>query len=415
MTDLPVLQPKVAIIGGGPAGLNAATVLAGKHGIETLVVEREKEAGGIPRHADHPGYGIRDRKSFSFGPKYAKNLVKEATEAGAEIRTRVQVTGWADDNTLVATSPEGRILIRPDVFLFATGARERPRPARMIPGARVEGIYTTGQLQNAVHIHNQKIGTKAVVVGAELVSWSAVLTLKEAKVDTVALVSKYDRPESYALFNTPGKILFQTKVLTKSEVVRVNGKGRVSSVDVQRPDGSVENIECDTVVFTGDWIADNELLRMAGIELDPKSTGALVDENMQTSKPNVFAVGNLNHPVETADVVSLEGQFVATRIIEYLAGKAEQTQSVRINAGEGLKWVSPGIIHPGGREPARGRLVAWAETLNLTPKVTVSQGGREIKSMRPPWPASPGRAFRIPSHLLADVKPGAGDVTIDLS
>ena len=111
-----LLTPRVAIVGGGPAGLSAAARLARVADGDVLVLDREREAGGIPRHADHPGYGIRDRKRFLSGPAYARLLVKDALAAGANISTQTTVTGWEDEATLVATGPQGRLLIRPEVF-----------------------------------------------------------------------------------------------------------------------------------------------------------------------------------------------------------------------------------------------------------------------------------------------------------
>ncbi len=284
-----ILSPKVAIIGGGPAGLSMAARLAGRVDGEVLVVDREAKAGGIPRHADHPGYGIRDRQRFMTGPAYARVLVAEALQAGAQIRTRTCVTGWDDEDTLVATTPDGRVRLRPEVTVFATGARERPRPARMIPGDRAPGVLTTGQLQNLVHLKHMKPGTRAVIVGAELVSWSAALTLQEAGCRPVALISQYPRAESYALFSGPGRLMFRTKVVSQSRVVAVHGRGRVSAVEVEDlVTGQRSRIDCDTVVFTGDWIPDHELLRMAGVAIDPASGAPIVDAAMRTSSAASF-------------------------------------------------------------------------------------------------------------------------------
>lgn len=414
-TEVEHLNPTVAIVGGGPAGLSAAAELAAKLPGEVLVIEREKEAGGIPRHSNHPGYGIRDRKSFLSGPKYAKKLVHEAVAAGARLWTSAQVTGWARPGTLEVTSPRGLAEVTPKVTILATGARERPRPARMVWGDRPAGIYTTGQLQNAVHLYHQSIGRRAVVVGAELVSWSAVLTLREAGCKTVALVSQYPKAESYALFSGPGRILFQTKVITNSKVVAVEGRPRVEAVVVENTQtGERSRIDCDTVVFTGDWIPDYELVWAGGIKKDPVTGSPVVDNMMRTSNPGVFAVGNLNHPVETADVVALEGRFVADQVLAYLHGDPEPNEGVELRVDAPLLWVSPSRYIPNGPAPARGKLVSWVDRLLIAPTIEVRQDGRLLASVRSPWPANPGRAFRIPSSLLRNVRADRGPVTISL-
>lgn len=407
-----VQTPTVAIIGGGPAGLSVAKQLAAA-GVEVTIYEREAVAGGIPRHSDHPGYGIRDRKRFMSGPRYAKVLVDEALAAGATIKTRACVTGWADEQTLEVTSPQGRLLVRPQVFCFATGARERPRTARMIPGDRAQGVLTTGQLQNLVHLHHEQVGERAVVVGAELVSWSAAMTLQEAGCQTVALISQYPKGEAYGLFTGPGSVFFRTKVITNSEVVAVQGRGRVSGVEIaDLRTGERRVLECDTVVFTGDWIGDHELLRAGGVALDPASKSPIVDAAMRTTRPGVFAVGNINHPVETADVVAIEGQVAGQRILEHLRGAGVPRAGIAVRVEAPLRWVSPSIHRVGGSAPARGRLVSWVDEYIARPTVVAQQDGREIARVRLAWPAAPGRAFRIPSEVLADAQAGGGDVTI---
>ena len=356
MPEPTVVTPAVAIVGGGPAGLSVAARLAPRLPGQVLVLDREKDAGGIPRHADHPGYGIRDRKAFMTGPAYARALVREAQQAGAVIRTRTQVTGWADQDVLEATTPRGRMLVRPDAFVFATGARERPRTARRIPGGRPPGVLTTGQLQNLVHLHHRKVGTRAVVVGAELVSWSAVMTLREAGCRTEALISAYPRGESYTVFKLGGGLAFRTRVVTSSRVVVVHGKRRVTGVEIEDTrTGSRRTIECNTLVFTGDWIPDNELLRMRGIELDPAAGRAPVtDQTMRTSVGNIFSVGNVNHPVETADVVALEGRYAADRLLAHLTGARTGGEELTVRAAASaassltapetvmaMSWVAP--------------------------------------------------------------------------
>lgn len=410
-----VLQPKVAIIGGGPAGLNLAAKLAPRVDGEVMVFDREKDAGGIPRHANHLGYGTRDRKRFYLGPKYAQVLVDEAKAAGATILTRTQITNWVDDDALAATSPDGRLKIQPEVFAFATGARERPRPARHITGDRSAGILTTGQLQNLVHLHGQKVGKRALILGGELVSWSAALTLKQAGTEVVGLVTEYPKAESYGLFNIGGRVLFRTKVITNSRVVALHGKPRIEQVEVENVVTRERSlIPCDTVVFTGDWIPDNELLRMRGVELDPDSLSPVVDGSMRTNIPGIFAVGNVNHPVETADVVSLEGQFAADQIISYLHGKRAAEEGVRICVKDPLQWVSPARLRPDDPAPARERLIAGTNKFIALPTVIVRQDGREISRTKLVWPAAPGRVFRIPSELLDGIDYTGGDVEVSV-
>lgn len=407
------LNPKVLIIGAGPSGLTAATELGKSLGSEVLVVEREATPGGIPRHSDHPGYGMRDLKRFMSGPVYARKLTKTAEDAGVTIVTSTQVTNIGADGALEATGPTGRLSIKPEALVLATGARERPRMARRIPGDRPDGVLTTGQLQNMVHMHDQKLSGRAVIIGGELVSWSAALTLKEAGAKPVALVTKYPRSESYRVFRGPGKVLFGTKVVPNSSVTRIIGKGQVSAIEVENSEtGERSTIETDWVVFTGDWVPDHEIARMLGLEMDPATKSPRVDTGLRTSRPGTFAIGNLLHPVDTADVAALDGKHVANQVLAYLGGASAPTDGVDLQVDSSLRWVSPNIIRPGDTAPSRERLLFWTDEYIARPTLEARQGGKVIGSTRTSWPAAPGRVFRAPSSILDKVDYTAGPVTI---
>ena len=346
MTDQHVA---VAIVGAGPSGLTAAAALARQVDGEVLVVEREAETGGIPRHSDHPGYGMRDLKRFISGPAYARRLTAMAQDAGAVLETEAMVTGWAGERELQITSPRGIRAVNADAVVLATGARERPRPARLIPGDRPDGVYTTGQLQNLVHLHHAHVGSNAVIVGGELVSWSAVLTLHESGCATVGMVTGYPRAEAYSAFRVPGRFLMDGPVFTRSRLVSIHGKDRVRSAVVENVDsGKRTTVNCDTVVFTGDWIPDHELARTAGLAMDPATRGPVVDAGLRTSSPGVFAVGNLLHPVDTADGAALDGRHVATAVSRWLEHRDEAPKAVRIRTDGPFRWVAPQLVSPEG-------------------------------------------------------------------
>ncbi len=406
----------VVVVGGGPAGLTAAAELARRVDGEVRVLERESETGGIPRHSDHLGYGVRDLRRVVSGPAYARRLTKLARDAGAVLETSATVTGWAGDRLLEVTSPSGRRQLHADAVVLATGARERPRPARLIPGDRPDGVYTTGQLQNLVHLHGARsIGSRAVVVGAELVSWSAVLTLREAGCRTVLMTSTYPTAESYLAFRAVGRLVLGVPVATRTRVTRIGGTGRVRSVEIEHLDtGRRREISCDTVVTTGDWIPDDELARSAGLSLDPATRGPVVDGALRTSAPGVFAAGNLLHPVDTADVAALDGRHVAAGVERWLRGQDSPGPAVTLVADPPLRWVAPQILRPGDPAPARGRLLLWTDASVAVPHVRAVQDGDVLGARRLPWPAVPGRVFRVPSSLVQGADPAGGPVHIGL-
>lgn len=407
------MRTDVVVVGAGPAGLSAAAALA-PH-VDVLVLDREGETGGVPRHSDHPGYGIRDLKRFLSGPEYARRLTGAARRAGAELQTHATVTGWAGDRSLEVTSPAGRMRVDARAVVLATGARERPRSARLIPGDRPAGVFTTGHLQNVVHLHHGYVGTRAVVVGAEPVSWSAVLTLREAGVETVLMTTEHEVPEAYGAFSVPGRALLGGPVATRTRVTRLVGKGRLEAVEIENlRTGRRRMFDCDTLVLTGDWIPDHELARTAGLDLDRGTRGPLVDTALRTSRPGVFAAGNLLHPVDTADVAALDGRHVAPRVLEWLGGTEPDPAVVPIRTGPPFRWVAPGLLRPGDPAPPRDRLLLWTDELVRSPRVTVTQDGRTLAERRLPWPASPGRVFRVPWSMLRDADARGGPVTIGL-
>ncbi|MQS37545.1 NAD(P)/FAD-dependent oxidoreductase [Streptomyces katsurahamanus] len=411
--NTPVITPDVLVIGGGPAGLTAAAELAPRVDGPVLVLEREAAAGGIPRHSDHTGYGLRDLRRVLTGPAYARRLTETALRAGADIRTRAMVTHWAGDRAVEVTSPEGRYQVEARAVVLATGARERPRSARRIPGDRPAGVYTTGQLQNAVHLHGRRVGKRAVVVGGELVSWSAALTLREAGCDVALMVSGYERTESYGAFNLGGRALLRIPVANRTRVVRIIGGPRVRAVEIERLDtGARRTVECDTVVFTGDWIPDHELVRTGGLELAADTLGPLVDTALRTSTPGVFAAGNLLHPVDTADIAALDGRHVADQVRSWLAVEDSPAPGVRLLAAKPLRWVSPGLLRPGDPAPPRGRLLLWTDEFIRVPRVSVSQAGRTVSERTLPWPAAPGRVFRVPWSVVRGISAAGGPVTV---
>ncbi|BCI54145.1 oxidoreductase [Mycolicibacterium litorale] len=411
---VPTQKVAVAIIGGGPSGLTAAAALAPD--LDVLVLEREAQTGGIPRHSDHPGYGMRDLRRFMSGPAYARRLTVQALDAGAMLETEAMVTGWGGERLLQVTTPRGVRTVAADAVVLATGARERPRPARLIPGDRPDGVYTTGQLQNLVHLHHARVGTRALIVGAELVSWSAVLTLREAGCATVAMVTGHPRSESYAAFRIPGRTLMDGPVLTRSRLVRIEGKDRVRNAVVENLDtGERTTVECDTVVFTGDWIPDHELARTGGLAMDAGTRGPVVDAALRTSAPGVFAVGNLLHPVDTADGAALDGRHVATAVRDWLRRREAPAPGVRIRTDGPFTWVAPQLVTPNGGAASRGDLLFWVDEYRRLPKLRAVQDGRTVGTARTVWPAAPGRVYRAPWSLVGGADPNGGDVTVSFA
>ena len=218
------------IVGGGPAGLAAAFELRELGISPVTVIEREREAGGIPRHSDHTGFGLRDQRTVLSGPKYAARYRDLAEEAAVEVLTETMVTEWEGARQLKRTGPIGRWEIDPAAVVLATGCRERPRSARLVPGSRPPGVMTTATLQQLVHLRGRKVGRRAVIVGAEHVSFSAVATLAHGGASVAGLVTELPKHQSLRAFRAGAAVRYRAPVWSRTKVSAIHGSERVESV-----------------------------------------------------------------------------------------------------------------------------------------------------------------------------------------
>jgi thioredoxin reductase len=403
----------VVVVGAGPAGLAAAIELR-RGGVDrVLVLEREASAGGIPRHADHPRFGARDLRTLVSGPAYARRYADLAASAGAEIRTEATVTGWTAEGAVEVTSPSGRDTIEAAAVILATGCRERPRSARLVAGSRPAGVMTTSELQQLVHLQHRRVGTRAVVVGAEHVSFSAVATLAEGGAETVAVVTEQPRHQSLAAFRTGAELRYRAPLRTRTRLAAIHGRERVEAVDIEHVDGgATERLACDTVVFTADWIPEHELAVLGGIELDPGTRGPRVDTALRTSRPGVFAAGNLDHGAEAADVAALSGRHAGAAAVAYLAG-ADPWPAARVPivVDPPLYWIAPNAIAADAGPLPRGRFALRAHAHLIAPHVAVAQDGRRLWRGRL-RAVRPGRSAALPAAWTAAIDPNGGPVAI---
>jgi hypothetical protein len=285
-----------------------------------------------------------------------------------------------------------------------------------VPGSRPLGVLTTGSLQQLVTLYRQRVGRRAVVVGAEHVSFSALLTLEHAGASVAAMVTELPRHQTFAAFRAAAALRWRVPLLARTRVSAVVGRGRVDAVEVTGLDsGRVERIACDTVVFTGDWVPDNELARRGGLAIDPASKGPLVDQHLRGSVPGVFAAGNLVHAAETADVAALGGRHAARAVRDFLdTGAWRAAPEVPLTCEAPLAWVTPGVLAEPAGPPPLGRLVACASGFHRLPVVEAWQGGRRLAGFRLAR-LVPNRSVRLPAGWLARVDPKGGPVTIRLA
>ena len=290
------------------------------------------------------------------------------------------------------------------------------RSARLVAGTRPAGVYTTGQLQQLVHLSHRRLTGRAVIVGAEHVSYSAAMTLHHAGARVVAMVTDEPRHQSYAAFDVAARARYRFELVRSSTVTGLVGRERLEGVEVRRHDGSRRTIDADLVVFTGDWIADHELARLGGLAIDAATTGPLVDTSLASSVEGVFAAGNLVHPVETADVVALDGRHVARSVTTYLRSRLAPhpaPASVEVRASHPLRWVTPQRL-VAGVQPARGRFILRTTSFARHPVITVHQGDELIHRQRINHAVGPNRSFTIDAAWTTRVVDHATALTLRL-
>ncbi|MYD78437.1 MAG: FAD-dependent oxidoreductase, partial [Gammaproteobacteria bacterium] len=321
ITDVvePIVRCDVAIVGGGPSGLAAAIQLR-KAGVEHVVVlDREAEVGGIPRHCGHPPFGWPEFRRVLKGPEYASRLHEAAIAQGVDIRTKVNVVRIESGPLLHVSTSAGLAKIEAAKVLLATGARETPRSARLVSGTRPMGVLTTGALQSMVYQKSRKPFLRPVIVGTELVAFSALLTCRHAKIRPVAMIEERRRPTAWKSSIWLPRLL-GIRSLFNTELISIEGKERVRGVAVRLNSGQIEQIPCDGVVFCGQFVAETTLARMGQLELDSGCGIPVTDQFGRCSDPDIFAAGNVLHPADSSGRCWREGIRTASHIARSLTG-----------------------------------------------------------------------------------------------
>ncbi|MEM1049374.1 MAG: FAD-dependent oxidoreductase [Pseudomonadota bacterium] len=382
------LSCDVAIVGAGPSGLAAATQLKALGVSSVTLIERETEAGGIPRHCGHYPFGMREFRSVLKGPDYARRLVDQAVSAGVTVRTATSVVRLGAGPCLDLSTPDGSAGLAARKVLLCTGVRETSRAARFIGGDRAGGILSTGALQSMVYLSGRRPFERPVIVGTELVSFSALLTCRHAGIRPVAMIEQQDRPTAWqAARGLP--MLMGIPLWLGTRLVAIHGRDRVEAVTTQKADGSTSRHACDGVILSGRFTPEASLMRMAHLAVDPGSGGPSVDQYGRCSDPDFFAAGNLLRPVETAGWSWREGCTVAEVVASDLDGRLEPSaEPVAVRAaGDAIRFAVPQTLArplEAGRtdvlqlrvsRPIRGRLtitdgerLLWSKRINTLPE-----------------------------------------------
>jgi len=251
-----------------------------------------------------------------------------------------------------------------------------------------------------------------VVVGAEDVSFSALLTLAHGGARAAAMITEHPRHQSLALFRTGAALRFRVPLLTRTALAAISGSKRVEVVELRHLDtGRIREVPCDLVVFTADWIPDHELAVLGGADLDPGTLGPSVDPALHTTRPGLFAAGNLLHGAETADIAALSGRHVAGSVLRYLDGEAWPAERVPIECERPLHWIAPNAVTAPSppSPPPRDRFLLRAHERIGAPRIELAQDGRSLWRGRLRR-VMPGRSARLGSGWTAAVDAGGGPV-----
>jgi len=317
----------IAIVGGGTAGLSLATHLSELGIRDVVILERETEAGGIPRHCGHYPFGVREYKRLMKGPDYAAKNTARARAAGVNIRTGTTVTTLHPNARLSLATPDGLAELQAERVVLCTGVRESSRAQRFLSGQRPLGIISTGALQSMIYLHQKCPFKRPVILGSELVSFSAIMTCNHMGIKPVAMIE--ENPEIYVRkFMRPFPAIKGIPLHTGATDLHILGDKTVEAVSFTDARGKTRQIETDGVIVSGHFRPESALLNASHIQVDPATGGPVVDQFGRASDPSYFCTGNLLRPVETSSWCWHEAAETATRLIDDLAnpiGKAPQT------------------------------------------------------------------------------------------
>ena len=369
-------EPDVVIVGAGPAGLAAAHALATRGIDRFVVVEREAEAGGIPLYCLHATFGLTDFFRPMTGRRYAERL-RQLVPA-SRILTSTTVTGIADDLDVTLSSNAGSRTIHPRRILLATGIRETPRAGRLVSGDRPLNVLTTGALQRLVEAKAELPFRAPVIVGSELVSFSAILTLRHAGVRPVAMIEAASRIVARRPADLLTRYTLATPVMTECRLTRINASpfhaSKLESVTIESDRGGSSKLPCDAVIFTGDFVPEASLIAdLASTSRHRATRGPAIDQCWRLPNPRIYAAGNVLRPVETAAWARREGAAAGHAMADDLLGLSTPPERlVPVVCSDPVRFAIPAAIAVPGpppgplqmavrmARPARGRITMVA-------------------------------------------------------
>lgn len=343
----------VLVIGAGPAGL-AAAIKARETGVDNvLIVERSEELGGLLHQCIHDGFGLQYFKKDLTGPEYAYRFIQRVKELGIDYLLKTMVLDITPKKEVVMmNAEEGLLRLNPKAIVLAMGCRERTRYNIHIPGTRPAGIFTAGTAQRLINVEDYLPGDHVVILGSGDIGMIMArrLTLEGAKVEAVIEILSYPggliRNEIQCLKD------FDIPIFLGHTITEIHGLNRIEAVSVSKVNedfnpitATTRKIECNTLLLSVGLIPENELSLNAGVSLDPISGGPVIDEDMQTTIPGIFAGGNVVHVLDLVDNVSWEAEVAGLSAAKYILGELPSfSRTIKLGAGSGIRHILPSFI-----------------------------------------------------------------------
>ena len=414
----------IVVIGGGPAGLAAAIKAYDSGEKNVLIIERDDKLGGILNQCIHNGFGLTRFKESLTGPEYAYRFIIEAQKRDIEIMTGTTVLSLSannennEANEITAINPEdGVFTVSAKAVILAMGCRERSRGALNIPGSRPAGIFSAGAAQKFVNIKGYLPGKKVVILGSGDIGliMARRMTLEGAKVQAVCEIMPY----SSGLTRNIVQCLddFGIPLYLSHTITKIEGKDRVTGVEVSAVDkdkkpipGTEIRFDCDTVLFSVGLIPENELSKEAGIELSPRTKGAVVDQTRETSVSGIFACGNVLQVHDLVDFVSEEAEIAGQAAAEYSKNGSSEKRFVLTREGAEVSYVLPQKIDLNKAEDVA--IYFRVRSTVAKAAVIMKSGEQVIAEFKKPI-VVPGEMQRVKlsASLFGDI---SGDITVEV-
>jgi NADPH-dependent 2,4-dienoyl-CoA reductase/sulfur reductase-like enzyme len=396
----------IVVIGGGPAGL-AAAIEAKKNGVDNiLVIERDRELGGILQQCIHNGFGLHVFKEELTGPEYAERFIEELKSLGIDYKLDTMVLDINKDRYIHAiNTDEGFMTIKAEAVIFAMGCRERTRGAINIPGYRPAGVFSAGTAQRFINMEGYMVGKKVVILGSGDIGliMARRLTLEGAEVQAVVELL----PFSGGLTRNIVQCLddFNIPLLLSHTVTKVEGKDRVEGIQIAKVDenrrpilGTEQHFDCDTLLLSVGLIPENELSQNAGIELDRVTSGPIVNESMETSIKGIFACGNVVHVHDLVDYVTEESRRAGKNAARFVKKELkEESHTFNTKPSSGVRYIVPHVVRVDNLEGSLDMLMRVDNVYKDT-KMIVKVDGEVIKEI-PKRHLAPGEMERIKINL----------------